>query len=734
MASRQIAIRISIDNRDAINAAKAQAIAMSDLSTATEKHTQLQDGLTNSFIKGNLAARAISVAYGILKDSFQEILKSGAELEFTLAKIQAISGESTPAISALSNTINELALSSTKSAVAISKGALEMTKMGLNVPQVRLLLESVTQLSVAMDEDLVKSGGAVVSILNSYGESVLMGKQRTEELAFTVGASALDMDSFATAFGYVGATAHLAGVRFEDLAAAMDVLSNSGIRASTIGTQLRRIISDLSNENSKASKSIGGTIESLGGLVPALEKLRQAMPKGEEGVAFLTEKFGRQASSVAAILALNNEQIAELSKNTEDANGSLSKMSDLMSDTLIGNWEHFLNIMKTLGTPVAGGAKAFLAGINDVLDTMLDKLHEAGKAFHDFTTAAETKNSVAKGGGFGDLLVGDQDKLKEQIKNVDALIKKTQEAGGEAKATSAQDILDRVKTDFEVYKTFGGVFDFKGTEKQLTELANSLLKIGEAKEAVKVMRELREIQREYAKEQKPPKLLQKKPIEEIPENFGAPKESEVRSLFARVGADLKSNLSPKEKSLQELDKYFKQLKESIEPAQVAVNGMKVGVDYLSGSIDIFGTAVEDAFRGRTGVFDNFKHAIHELTFSVIHDLIAMEAKILAVKAALAIFGLFTGGASTAVAPTLINNGFGDMISGATLSAAGTDEVVRKPKMFIAGESGAERVRIGSNSSGGGGGNTFIIQGDVYDYDKFMHKVKAAQDGNRKAYV
>ena len=65
MASRQIAIRITIDNRDAINAARAQEIAMRAMNEQTEKQTQLQNGLTNSFIKGNLAARAISISYNL---------------------------------------------------------------------------------------------------------------------------------------------------------------------------------------------------------------------------------------------------------------------------------------------------------------------------------------------------------------------------------------------------------------------------------------------------------------------------------------------------------------------------------------------------------------------------------------------------------------------------------------------------------------------------------------------
>ena len=72
-------------------------------------------------------------------------------------------------------------------------------------------------------------------------------------------------------------------------------------------------------------------------------------------------------------------------------------------------------------------------------------------------------------------------------------------------------------------------------------------------------------------------------------------------------------------------------------------------------------------------------------------------------------------------------------------ATGTDQIVRQPTLFVAGEAGAERVRVTPRNkmredSENGGGVTYIIQGDVYDYDKFQRKVKMAQDSNRKAFV
>ncbi len=740
MASRTIAIRITIDNKEAINNAKAQVIAMKGVEDATKRQTQLQDGLTNSFIKGNLAARGISITYNLLKDSLTEVLKSAIQFEFTMAKIQAISGESASAVHGLSDTVQDLALNSNKSAVEIGKAALEMGKIGLSTPQVKLLLGSVVSLSTALDEDLVKSGEAVVSILNTYGDSVLEGKKRTEELAFTVGASALTMDSFSTAFAYVGATAKLAGVKFEDLTAAMDVLSNSGVRASTIGTQLRRIIADLSDENSKASKAIGGTIESLGGLIPAMEKLRQVTPKGDDGVAFLTDKFGRTATSVAAILALNTDEMKRLSAATESSTGSLDRMQGIMNDTFLAKWEHFLNITKSLGSGPLLVLKAALSGVNDALDGTKGFLDEAIKAQHDFLTAADTKKSVAKGGGFGDLLLGDKDKVKDQIAEVDKLLKQKKEMEGPDgdSAKKSDEILDRIKTDFEVFKTFGGSFDFKNANKQLKDLADNLLKVGDAKDAIKVMRELRAIQGEQTRQENPKNtdVDAKRTLQDRREASGLVSNArDERKIIADEKADKRAqdSLTEYAKKYRALLALREQHNKFLTESSLAFAGTAIGVNSLTQSID--------ALSGSLVGLESFGKAMKAILQSLAAQVVSTLIKFALFQGIVAALGIGTGGfgfTATGGLSDALLKGLGGVA--APKFATGTDQVVRTPTLFVAGDAGAERVRVtprakmSESGSDSGGGMTFIIQGDVYDYDKFQRKVKAAQDSHKRSYV
>lgn len=756
MADRRIAIKITVENTQAVQATQQQTKAVKDLNDVTDKHTHLQNGLTNSFIKGNLAARAISVAYISVRDAFQAGLKGAIDFEFTMAKIAAISGESKTAISALEKDVRSLALSSNKSAVELGKAALEMNKMGLSAPQVRMLIGNVNTLATALDEDLVTSAETVVQVLNAYGDSVLMGKTRTEQLATTVAISALDMDKFRTAFSYVGATAKMAGVTFEELTASMDMLSNAGIKSSTIGTQLRRIFIAISTEGSAASKAIGGTVGSLGGLIPAMEALHRVTPKGEAGAGFLEGLFGLQAASVASLMQANTEKLKEFKQQTLDSTDTLRGFNALMQETTTFKLGVLVNSWKDLGIEI-------WAVVDGPVKGFIDAMAEAGKLLSNAVKTAGSGNfqvgyagGVAPAGvgapaalGLGDLLAMDQKALQEAVKESDKLLRKQAADTAELKAEVTSALLESVKLDFEVYKTFGGKFDFTGITKQLTDLANSLLKVGDAEQAVKVMKELRAIQAQMKKDEKtkpgetgfalPNKSLYSMTDRNIGNNvsqdsFGN-KLASSPSMAYLFSDDSSSQLSGFADKLIEISNAFEGLNSNVDTfgqKMAAFVGAQAAIDGVNGSVGILSTYfVEGIFSSKEDPFKGISDAFGNFAKQMAADLTALIAKILIFKALLSVLPVVGGAA-----------GFVKGIAGAVVPgfpfASGTDQIVRQPTAFIAGEAGAERVTVTPRAkmSAGGEGQTvvFNIQGDVYDYDRFARKVKEAQGSNRSNFV
>ncbi len=377
MASRQIAINIRVIGDG--SGADQVTTALKRTQVETDRLTQLQAGLTNSFLIGNLAARAISVTFYAVKDALTSAAKAGVDFEFSMAKFRAITGSSIELTNDLSHAVRELALATGQSQEELAKTSLEMAKMGLSASQVESILPNVAKLARGLDEDLVATGKAVVFMLNAYGISAQEAEKITNELGYSVKISALDIQSFSTAFQYVGATARLAGVSIETLQASMDVLSNAGIRASTIGTQLRRVITDLGNENSKAAKLIGGTIESYGSLEKALDAVA-AKHLDAGGMAAI---FGRNASSTADILVRYRNVISEVAEDTGKATTASGQMNDIIQNTLKGSIDRLAASWKDLGIEILSS--------NSELKAFIDLL---GKAISHITKFESDKHRV----------------------------------------------------------------------------------------------------------------------------------------------------------------------------------------------------------------------------------------------------------------------------------------------------------------------------------------------------
>ncbi len=770
MAARKIAVHITVENRQAILATNQQTAATNALSHATDKHTHLQNGLTNSFIKGNLAARAISVAYINLSNSLQFAVREAINFEHNMTKISAITGATGGTLSSLERTIRGVAVATNQSQNEMARAALEMGKIGLSGKQVEDALGGIASLARALDEDVVRAGETVVAVLNTYGIEARNADMVTNQLAFTVKSSALDIQSFGTAFSYVGGTAAAAGVKFEELQASMDVLSNSGIKASTIGTQLRRIIADLSNENSKASAVLGGkTLKDYNSFADAL----QALADKNLSVSDYTEIFGRTASSVAAILTKYTGNIKDLTKATLETEGALAPMTALMNTTLKSNVDGISTAWAEWGIELSksnGLLKEFLGLVKDAING-------AAKFQAQKNQVAQFKASDPAGFKAANAealkAMGKQDAFitapASMIARTNAF-KDFQVALGDrewldkTKANIQQEIMDILDKDFAKQVAAGkgkaGDIPFAAGSKDKQRFLESMF----TGQSQVFWAEHRKAQAKLAQS------LEQVPLESgIPDGLfdsksGKTKKSTVWNYPKLLDGDFfekEASLNAKEdkaghdayskkyeaqlkfnKQLEEASDEYPKLSAAMERYRegltldsIAVQHLDFAMQSLGGSTGVFGDLIVDSFLGHKDAFSDFQDAFGNMAKNFVSELIAMQLRILAFKAAMGIFSLFSGGA----AGTLLPGGGAPAFlpAGVGLAASGMDQVVDRPTMIMAGEAGRERVTVTPRSKMGSSGSAKIvvnIHGDVLDGQKFTEAVNMAQKNLNRSMV
>jgi TP901 family phage tail tape measure protein len=802
--ARTIVIRITVDNREAINSIKAQRESLKILhdeirqgneqQKAAEMHAlrvakanktleTSQKSLVASIAQGYIIGKAVSAIYTSIAGSLGTAAKNAVDFEFQMAKINAITGAGSATLASLEATIRNVSAATALSQNELAKTALEMSKLGLSSRQVQEALVGVAQLSRALDEDLVSTGETVVAILNTYNFSASEAGRVTDQLAFTVKASALDIQKFGTAFSYVGGTAAAAGVSFEELQGAMDILSNAGIKSSTIGTQLRRIIADLSDENSKASQAIGGqTIQTLG-LVGALEALRDK----NIDIGALTEIFGRTASSVADIAIKYSSAIGELANQTRDASGLTKELSDLMQGNLKTNLDGITSAWTDLGIEIfksTGFLNSFAVSVKNAL-LGATNLIQQGKDVSAFKEARpeEFKKVLGEHRNPDDKrtlnqFVTDSPEFKRfnLVSEFERIEKEQREnIVDEIKGTFQQDFVlpkdfnrktDLDKIPIEETRAFQNLQALYGGDENTFQkaLARAQLEFALKLEKVKDS----DFDTDIIKKPKKPKKEKVVPDFDPMDVFDRlgdlqPNGDTYAEKFMK-GYDKKRNKA-KDKSLKdearELEDFtkdfeeFLSLKSQIEDFwavnSVGLQAFEIGMQGVTTSIDIFsGYLSEGLISKGENPFKGITDAFGDMAKKLTADLIALVIRLLAFKAVLALVGQGSGIPFFSFA---FNKAGGNGLSDFALSALGGqnfsknangfDGTITKPHLFLAGEAGPERVKInpvgggsgsGSGSGSSGGVTNIYVTGDIFNAEKLVDKMQLTSERSKQRYV
>lgn len=769
MASRTIAVKITVDNRAAVSAIGQQTGAQKklqdssdqlsksivDLSKNTkelseskktaEQHTH---SMTAAMLKGFLAAKALTQAFGLVSNSINYTVGESVKFEFTLSKVSAVTDTTGDSLNTFKDRINEVAVSSSKSRNEIAAAALEIAKIGLTVPDTEKALKSIVDLSTALDEDLVSTSKSVISILNVYSLQADDAAKITDELAFTVKNSALDVQEFSTAFSYAGGSAALAGVKFTELSAAMQILSNAGIRASTIGTQLRRIIADLSNENSKAGTIIGGNIESYGSMANALKKL------GEKhlDLSQLTTVFGRTASSVASILIKYAGGLEFLEKRTERATGLTSRMAQVTGNNLysaIGRAKNsWLAFVESIGSSDGIFTKA-----TDFISKLFRTAAAANKQQDLFSRYTKETGKVA---------IRPEGKRREDDPEFQAWMAEKAKAVEQVRIVNDLEkelgkILDKTGKTFDqsklsiIEQAINAVYGDKTPDERRAIL-------NDAKEAAKLLRALNKEASVYSSEEFDALFDKKKKKKLNPASrrmldynravgFDSEEEKDAQKAL-KIGEE-------KKKAFDEAGRSLTKYAEQLGKVSTTTDRLAGSTEYLQSVMGKFFPLVEIGFTTVDALANQFADNIVELQNpiehfgdvfkdalkSIIAELTKMIAKLLIIKAITLALDFFAPGVGSALEPALAKAaGLGGGGEGGLNFASGTDQVVRKPTRFIAGEAGPERVSISqkpyrkSASNDQNSGITIVVNGDINDADRFVQKVNQANERIGRNFV
>lgn len=311
------------------------------------KMENLGDGITSS--GKSMTKTGVVMTAGITTPIMllgKKAIDTAASFEAAMSEVGAISGATGKDLKALEDKAKQMG-ETTKFSAAESAEALKyMAMAGWKTEDMLNGLDGILNLAAASGADLGTTSDIVTDALTAMGYSAGDAGRLADVMAAASSNANTNVELMGETFKYAGTMAGSMGYSMEDVALAIGLMANSGIKGSMAGTSLNAIISRLATNTSGATDCInelGVEFYNADGTARNFEDVMSELREATKGLT--TEQKAEIASTVAgeeakkgflAILNASSSDYDKLSSAIKGSSGSAKEMADTMNNNLNG--------------------------------------------------------------------------------------------------------------------------------------------------------------------------------------------------------------------------------------------------------------------------------------------------------------------------------------------------------------------------------------------------------------
>lgn len=292
-------------------------------------------------------------------------------------------------------------------AADITSGEKYLAMAGNNVEQIERMIGPAAKLASIFSMPLGQKGGVadlMTNIMQTFNIPSQNATRVVDQLATAVTSANISLTDLAQSFQYSGAEFRNAKISMGDAAAAIGVLGNQGIQASSAGTALANMMRYLTLSVTGQKKGGGEMLKSLGidpktlvdasGNLLRLDKIISILGdklRGKRGIDISSALFNifgvrgtRAASALLQDYWTGANKLTELMDKVAGANGTVENLTQERLQTPAGiieqfksNWENFIvtagSTLAEVFSPVLKLGSGILKIINSMQETWAGK-------------------------------------------------------------------------------------------------------------------------------------------------------------------------------------------------------------------------------------------------------------------------------------------------------------------------------------------------------------------------
>jgi len=299
-----------------------------------------------------------------------------ATFESRMARVLALTRATREEFDALSARAQDLGRSTIFSA---SQAAEAMSFFALAGFKVKTIMDAVgptLDLAAAGQIEIAQAADITTKIMAGMGITTAELGHAVDVMAKAITTANTDVTMLGDAMKFVGPLAKSQGIAFEELTAAIQLLSNAGIQGEMAGTSLRTSLLSLTSPSSEARREFralgieigdtSGNMRTLANIVGQFEQALAGMGTVQRADILGRIFPNRAVTAIIELIGQSSKRLAQFTENLRDAGGSAERIARIQLDTLAGSFTILKSAAQGLGIVIGDALKGPLRAVADL--------------------------------------------------------------------------------------------------------------------------------------------------------------------------------------------------------------------------------------------------------------------------------------------------------------------------------------------------------------------------------
>lgn len=355
-----------------------------------------------SVLTGNLMTQATNALINLGK----EALTAGSSLEAGMAKVNTLYNGTDEQVGALTAEIRELSTASGLAADGLAEAAYSALSASVPAEQLGAMLEKSTKLAAAGFTDVDTALSATAKTMNAYGMAGEEAMDKVQKVLIqTQNKGITTVGELGASLSQVTPTAASFGVAFEQVGAALAVMTAQGVPTAQATTMLNGIIAELGKSGTQAAGNLEKAAEGSKYAGMSFTQMMQAGATLDEVLGIMGDYAERNGLAMVDMFSRIEAGKGALSIMAQDGQVFRDDLEAMATDAdVVGEaYEKVADTVQFKGNQIKAGFQNIASGLFDLASGPIKSLQDVA-----IGALERIQSGLSEGGlaGVGEALLG----------------------------------------------------------------------------------------------------------------------------------------------------------------------------------------------------------------------------------------------------------------------------------------------------------------------------------------